>query len=56
VLEGHRHLSVVAIDIGEHLVSLTLVFFVVVFDAKLQEFLKVLNSALVVVAIDLFLD
>jgi len=37
-------------------VSLTLVFFVVVFDAKLQEFLKVLNSVIVVVAIDLFLD
>lgn len=56
VLEGHRHLTVDAIDIGEHLVSLTLVLFVVVFNAELQELLKVLNSALMVVTINFFLN
>ena len=55
MLESHWHLSVVAIDISKHLVSFTLVFLVVVFNAKLKEFLKVLNSTLVVVAIHLLL-
>ena len=55
-MEGNGRLAVARVDVGEHLVRLSLLLLIVILNAKLEELLQVLNGVVVIVRAHLLLN